>query len=148
MDTFSKFFRYFQIIWEALRDLVSLVQLTGRENHQSKSGLQWFTNVAHQFAYNFTKTSTPQLMFSRFSNYANGTKSRKASNIFLELHLKSCSFREYLLETFVVVVKHWLSVSNNFVAIDKHNLYSVHLLNPVAWQETDWKLSRVQGNYK
>ena len=128
----------FQIPWEVLRDLVPFVQFKKREKHPWKSAT-------------FTNSKTPTYVFSTFFTFlscANGAKWRKVSHIFLEPHLKSCFFREYLLETFVVVVTHSVNVSKNFVAIDKHNLYSVHFVNPFAWQETDRKFSPVQGNYK
>ena len=54
------------IICDALRDLAVFVQFKKREKHPWRS---------------VTKSSTPPWVFSRFLDYAHGTKSDKASHI-------------------------------------------------------------------
>ena len=96
-----------QIIYDALRDLVSFVQFKKREKHPWRSVALLKLQVLSSFE-----------CFSRFLNFTNGTKSRKTSPINLQkmifLAYRSASFYfQSLLMTseFYVrkreVCKHW-----------------------------------------
>ena len=64
---------------DALRDLVPFVQFKKREMHPWMS----FTFSKVTGFYNFTQTNTPPWVFYTFLNCTNGSKSLKASHIYL-----------------------------------------------------------------
>ena len=68
-------------------DLVSFVRFKFKKHEKYPWRSVTFTKVAR--ACNFTKRNTPVWLFFMFMNCANGTKSRKASHIFL--HFTSIS---------------------------------------------------------
>ena len=64
---------------DALRDLLPFVQFKKREMHPWMS----FTFSKVTGFYNFTQTNTPSWVFYTFLNCTNGSKSLKASHIYL-----------------------------------------------------------------
>ena len=64
------------IICDALRDLVRFAQFEKREKHA------WKSVTFNKITGNFTKSSIPLwVFFTFFSNFTNGTKSRKVSHV-------------------------------------------------------------------